>query len=154
MGAPTFNVSNVFDALRGWWVTQLIPWERPPSKILLRFTCFEKMPSNKADSLGVPTFNVSIAFYICMMICQAAVPLEAPRMRTLHALTAHPLRTQNMVLCGQGDTWRSISFMWPHSTFLLGFARFMRMPTNKVDFMGAPTFNVSVVFYMLWEDAE
>ena len=30
-------------------------------------------------------------------ICQAALPLEAPRMRTLHALTAHSLRTQNMV---------------------------------------------------------
>jgi hypothetical protein len=31
--------------------------------ILLRFTHFERRPGNKVDSLGVPTFNVSIMFY-------------------------------------------------------------------------------------------
>jgi hypothetical protein len=30
---------------------------------LLCFTGFERMPGNKVDSLGVPAFNVSIAFY-------------------------------------------------------------------------------------------
>jgi hypothetical protein len=37
----------------------------------------------------------------------------------------------------------------PHLTFLLRFTRFERMPSNKSDFTGAHTFNVSVVFYML-----
>jgi hypothetical protein len=29
----------------------------------LCFTRFERMPGNKVDSLGVPTFNVSSVFY-------------------------------------------------------------------------------------------
>ena len=63
LGVATSNVSIVH-ALRGYWATKLIPWECPHSMLLLRFTCFEKMPGNKIDSLGVPTCNVSIAFYM------------------------------------------------------------------------------------------
>jgi hypothetical protein len=29
----------------------------------LRFTRFERVPGNKVDSLGVPTFNISIVFF-------------------------------------------------------------------------------------------
>jgi len=38
---------------------------------------------------------------------------NAPRIRTLLALTAHLPRTQNMVQCGHGAKWSSISSMWP-----------------------------------------
>jgi hypothetical protein len=37
----------------------------------------------------------------------------------------------------------------PHSTFLLCFTRFERMPGNKVDSLGVLTFNVSILFYRL-----
>ena len=37
----------------------------------------------------------------------------------------------------------------PHSTLLLCFIRFERMPGNKVDSLGLPTLNGSVVFYTL-----
>jgi hypothetical protein len=37
----------------------------------------------------------------------------------------------------------------PHSTFLLCFTRFERMPGNEVDSLGVPTLNVSIVFYTL-----
>jgi hypothetical protein len=64
LGVPTCNVSIVFYTLsRGCRVTKVIPWECPPSTCLLCFTRFERMPGNKGDSLGVPTFNVSIMFY-------------------------------------------------------------------------------------------
>ena len=51
----------VLHALRRCRVTKLIPWKCPHSP----FTHFESMPgtSNKADSLGVPTFIVSIVFH-------------------------------------------------------------------------------------------
>jgi hypothetical protein len=35
---------------------------------------------------------------------------------------------------------------------IICFTHFERMPGNKVDSLGAPTFNVSVVFYTVWED--
>jgi hypothetical protein len=37
--------------------------------VSIAFTRFERMPGNKIDSLGVPTFNVSIVFYT---LCLAA----------------------------------------------------------------------------------
>ena len=37
----------------------------------------------------------------------------------------------------------------PHSTFLLCFTQFERMPGNKVDPLGVPILNVSIVFYTL-----
>ena len=41
----------------------------------------------------------------------------------------------------------------PHSTFPLRSTRFENMPENKFDYPGVATFNVSVVFYMLCEEA-
>ena len=42
----------------------------------------------------------------------------------------------------------------PHSTYLLWFICFQRMPINKSYSMGASTFNVSIAFYMFWKHVE
>ena len=62
LGVATSNVSIVH-ALRGYWATKLIPWECSHAILVLCFTCFEKMPGDKIDSLGVPTYNISVASY-------------------------------------------------------------------------------------------
>ena len=58
------NICCVLHALRGCRVTKLISWERPHSMFLLCFACFERMPSNKIDFMGAPTFKVSVAKWI------------------------------------------------------------------------------------------
>ena len=61
--AHTQRFYCVLHALRGCRATKLGTWECPHSMLLLCFTRFERMPGNKVDSLGVPSFNVSIMFY-------------------------------------------------------------------------------------------
>ena len=53
----------VLHAVRGCRATTVISWECPHSTFLWCLSCFERMPGNKADSLWVPTLNVSGMFY-------------------------------------------------------------------------------------------
>ena len=84
-------------------------------------------------------------------LCRAAVLLDSPKMRTLRALTAHSLRTQKMVQCGQGAHGApfhpcglgNIWFMY----FVFRFTRFEQMSGTKIDHLGVPVFNVSTVTY-------
>ena len=135
----------VLHASKKCQVTKLIPWECQYWTCVLCFTRFERMPGNKVDSLGVPTFKVSLVFYTLWEDAgqQSWFPGGAHIQRfycVLHALSG--CRVAKLI---PGEC--------PHSTCLLCFTRFERMPGNKVDSLGVPAFNVSIVFYTLWVDA-
>jgi len=127
----TFTVPIVFYTL---WercrVTNLIPWECPHSMLLLCFARFERIPGNKLDSLGVPTFDVPIAFYTLWERCRVTklIPWECPHSTPVLCFT--PLRGCRVT--------GLIPYEYPHSTFLLSFTRFERMPGNKLDSLQCP----------------
>ena len=60
LGVPTFNASIVFTCFEKMPGNKLDSHSTFP----LCLTRFERMPGSKVDSLGVPTFNVPIIFYL------------------------------------------------------------------------------------------
>ena len=131
-------------ALRGHQVTKFIRWQCLHSTFLLLFTCSEKMPGQKIDSLGVPTFHVSTA--LCTRWMDTGQQSWFPG-------SAHV----DFLLC---FTWiermlgnKIDSLGVPTFNVSLAFHTFWKDAGNKVASLGVPTLNVSIVFYKLWEDA-
>ena len=125
------------------------------------------MPGNKVDSLGVPTLNDSIAFYTLWEKAgqQSWFPGSAHIQRFYYVLHASKKCQVTKLIPEKCQYW----------TCVLCFTRFERMPGdkvesshiqcfcgvlhafkryqgNKVDSLGVPMFNVSIVFYTLWEN--
>ena len=65
-------------ALRVYQVTKFIRWECPHSTSPLRFTCSERVPWQKIDSLGVVTSNVSIVHALRGYWATKLIPWECP----------------------------------------------------------------------------
>ena len=175
--------------LRGCQATELTPCKCPHSMFLLRFTHFERMlgdtieslrvppsmfilclrfesiPGNKIHSLGMPSFNVSIAFHmlwegavaenwfpgsghIQCFYCSCFERILGNKADSLWVPTFYFI-VFYMFWEDAGVT-KLIPWECPHATFLLRFTRFERRPGNKGASLGVPTFNVSIACYMLW----
>jgi hypothetical protein len=144
----------------------LIPWQCPHSMLLLCFTRFERMPGSKLDSLGV---HIQRSYCVLHTLrgCQVTnlIPWECPHITFLLCFTrferdagyqtcchgsAHIRRIYRVLRALTGcQVTNLIPWECPHSTFLLCFTCFEWMPLNKLDSLGVPTFNVSIVFYTL-----
>ena len=82
----------------------------------------------------------------CQNIRSAQRPRNALLARKLHLQFKGPSTRCKATPLGVPTfyTWQC-----PHLTFLLCFTRFERMPGNKVDPLGVPILNVSIVFCTL-----
>ena len=116
------------------------------------------MPGNEVDSLGVPTFNASIVFYMLWGDAgrQNWLPGSAHIQRfyyALHALRGCWVTKMNPWECPHSTFLfcftrfekmsgnKLITCEWPHSVFLLCFTFLERMPSKKLDSPGVPTGN-------------
>ena len=86
----------------------------------------------------MPTFKISLVFYTLSndITVNKVDSLRVPTFNVsivLHAVSG--CRATKLI------PWEC-----PHSTVLLCFTRFERMPGDKVGFLGVPIFNVSIVF--------
>ena len=131
-------------ALRGHQVTKFIRWQCLQSTFLLLLTCSEKMPGQKIDSLGVPTFHVSTA--LCTRWEDTGQQSWFPGSAHVHFLLRFAC-FQRML----GNKIDSLGV--PTFNVSLAFHTFWKDAGNKVASLGVPTLNVSIVFYKLWEDA-
>ena len=82
----------------------------------------------------------------CQNIRSAQRPRNALLARKLHLQLKGPSTRCKATALGVPTiyTWQC-----PHLTFLLCLTRFERMSGNKVDPLGVPILNVSIVFYTL-----
>ena len=143
LGMPSFNVSIAFHML---WEGAVAENGFPGSGHIQCFycSCFERILGNKADSLGVPMFIfycVLHAFRGCWVT--KLIPWVCPHSTYLLRFTRFERMPVTKLLPWECQHW----------TFLLCFTSFERMQDHKIDFVGVPTCNVSVVFYTFWEDA-
>ena len=127
-------------------VTKLIAWECPHSMVLQCFTHFERMLGNNVDSLGEPPVNVSIMIpHFEKMPSNKADFLGVPTCNA--SIVFHKLweRCRVTILI----PWKILGV--PTFSVPIALLHALReLPGNKVDSLGVPTFNISVVFYTLW----